>query len=128
MNKARYRWALRIAIPLVVAAGVIVWALGGKSLTLTIENRSGQPIAFLTVTIAGQEHTFRDVPSGADRTTLFRVKGDDPFEVQGELANKTGIIHMVGHLSEAVVGENPTLTVMPNGHVQFRRADKGPGR
>lgn len=127
MNKSRYRWALRIAIPLVVALGVVVWATGGKSLTLTVENRSGQPIAFLTVTVAGQPHTFRDVPPGADRATVFKVKGDDPFSVQGELANKTRI-HMAGRLSEAVVGESPTLVVMPDGHIQFRRADKGAGR
>jgi hypothetical protein len=112
---SRRRWVLRLAALLVAGLALLLWATRQRSQkVLTIENRSGEPVAFLQVTVAGETTTFRDVPSGAARTAPFGTSGEDLFVVEGELKGKTKI-HGNGTATEGL-----TLIILPEGKIEFR--------
>src|SRR5947209_6246860 len=90
MNRGRNRWLLRLGILLVVGLALGLWALRGQFPSrLRIENRSGQPIARVEVTLAGKVTGFSDVPPGMEVTVPLPPGGDHSFDVQGRLADGT---------------------------------------
>jgi hypothetical protein len=119
MNRGRYRWLVRLTALLVAGLAFLLWATRGPQNLLTVENRSGQPVARLEVTLAGETSTFRDVAAGAEVTAPFPHPGDQPFAVEGRLADGTMIR---GHFGS--VGGRVRLTVLPGGQILFRQGGK----
>lgn len=114
MNPGRSRWLLRLAVVLVVGLLALFWAVGQRTRTLTIENRSEQS-AELTITIGGQTRTFQNVKAGEQVNVPCQARDGDPFTVEGRLAGDTRI-HFFGR-----IGENLDFVLPPGGQLQPRR-------
>ncbi len=89
MIPGRQRWLLRLAVVLLVGLVALFWAVGQRSRTLTIENRSQQSIPELNITIAGQTKKFRNVKAGDEVSASCPSGGGDRFRVDGRLADGT---------------------------------------
>ncbi len=120
MDQGRKRWLIRLAVVLVVGLAGLWWTVAERTRNLVVENHSGQKVAFLEVTLAGQTHTFRDVATGAQRTAPCEAKDGDRFRVEGKLADETRI------RANGMIGESLHFLVLPGGEVKFR--SKGPSR
>jgi hypothetical protein len=119
MRRGRSRWAFRVAIILVAGVGFLVWALASQSQNrLVIENKFGQPVTELEITVAGQKATFDRIAAGATVTTSLVIKGGEPFTVKGKRPG--ALINMSG-----VTVEGARLVVDPTGHVTLRPPGKG---
>jgi hypothetical protein len=114
MMRIQRRWLLRIAIPLVAALGLVVWALERSQNVVTIENQSGQPISVLKLTRGGETKSFQDVPVGAHPGAITKEGG--PFTVDGRLADGTFIRARFGEVDARV-----DLVLFPGGQLQFRK-------
>src|SRR5262249_44529920 len=69
---------------------------------LTVENRSGQRLAVLAVTITRETAVFRDVPVRADVTATFRIGSDAHFVVNGQLADGTAVAGEFGYVTKGM--------------------------
>jgi hypothetical protein len=129
MIRGRYRWPIRIAILLIAGLGLLVWAITERSRNrLALENRSGQPIASLEVTVAKptdlkktvakQTHTFEDVRPGAEVAAPFPIKPGDHFAFKGVLADGTRIG------ISGVVQEQSRFVAVPGGQIIPRPSGK----
>jgi hypothetical protein len=118
MNQGRSRWWFRLAVVLVVGLGLLVWAWQRSQNHLIVENRSGQPIASLRITVGGESTAFRDVAVGAAVTSPFLVKSEDHFVVEGQLADGTMI------RGSGAAGERARLVVGPGGQITLPTGDK----
>jgi hypothetical protein len=120
IRKGGSRWQVRLALLLVVGIILFVWFTREHAQNrLTVENRSGQPIALLEVTITGQTTTFRDVASGADALVPLSNEGGQHFVVSGQLADGTRI------RGQGTAAEHASLVVLPGGQIMVRQAGKG---
>jgi hypothetical protein len=108
------RWLLRLAIPVVAAVAVLVWALERSQNVVTIDNQSGQPIATLQLTRGGEAKCFQDIPAGRPITAVTKAGG--PFTVEGRLADGTFIRARFGEVEARV-----ELVLLPGGQLQFRK-------
>ena len=123
IRPARSRWLFRLAVVLVGGLALLAWASRERALNpLTVENRSGQPIPLLKITVGGETSTFKDVPPGAKVTTPFQIKGAEPFGVEGRLADGT-LIRGHGKSGEQV----GLLVILPGGQTLFRQGEKTSG-
>jgi hypothetical protein len=128
MNRGRYRWLLRLSILPVIALGLLVWGMGlGSQKVIAFENRSGQPIAFLKVTIAGQSSTFENVREGAEVTAPLKGQGDEGVVVTGELRDGTLIRGRFGSLAPVMSGGRASFLILPNGGLQLRPSRQSRG-
>jgi hypothetical protein len=114
MIRGQRWWLLRVAIPLLAALGVLVWAVGRSGYVVTLENQSGQSIPLLQITRGGETSTFKDIPAGAEVTASTNAGG--PFTVEGQLANKTLIRSHFGDL-----GARAALVLRPDGQLSPRK-------
>ena len=63
-----------VALLVVAGLAVVLWAVRERGQNrLTLANRSGQPVAFLRVTISDETTVFRDVPDGREVVATFRI-------------------------------------------------------
>lgn len=121
MDRGRLRWGLRVAALVVGGAALLLWLVQRQNQDrVKIENRAGQPIAVLKLTVAGQDTTFRHVPSGADVSAPFAVETGDAFAVQGELSDGSLI-----RASGTIAYERFILTIAPQGKTTVRDGSKG---
>jgi hypothetical protein len=128
MNRGRVRWLLRLAALLVAGLAVLLWATGRRSSLLTVENRSGQSIAFLRITIAGETKSFNDVPSGTEVTAPFQVRSDDRFTLEGRLEDGTMVRGHFGYVLQGLTRESVHFLVLPGGEIKFHQGDRPPPR
>jgi hypothetical protein len=125
MNRSRHRWFYRLAILLAVGLAGLLWLTWQQALNrLTVENRSGQPITLLQVTIGGETCTFRNVAAEAEVTAPFRIKSDDHFAVAGQLADGTILRGRVGYVTNGMARERARLIVLPGGQLLLRQGGK----
>jgi hypothetical protein len=104
-----------VAVVLVAGVAVLVWAIGRRSPDVVIvENRSGQRVERLQVTLGGKESTFGDIAVGAQVAAPIGPQGGDRFGVEGRLADGTMIR---GH---GTAGRGSTFVVLPGGQLQIR--------
>ena len=123
MKQGRYRWLIRLAVLLVAGLAFAFWMLRGRSQNLLlVENKSGQRIALLTLTFAGQTRSFEDMAEGAEVSVPLPVKGDEPLLVEGRLAGGTMIRGRIGRIDGA--GERYRLIILPGGNIAFRPPGK----
>jgi hypothetical protein len=119
MIRGRYRWPIRIAILLIAGLALLLWAIAERSRNrLAIENRSGQPITSLRVTVAGKTQTFEDVRVGTEVTVPLALKPGDRFSFEGTLADGSRI-RMSG-----VAGEQSRFVALPGGQIIPRPSGK----
>jgi hypothetical protein len=114
----RSRWLVRGLLIVAAGVGLLAWALVPPK--LVIENRSGQTIPFLQLTVAGEKASFKDVKSGASVTVPMKVNESDPFTVEGRLVDDTRI------RGAGVLGENGLILVLPGGQLELKRRDSNP--
>jgi hypothetical protein len=121
MNKARYRWLLRLAILPVAGLLLFLWLRSREGQQgLTIENQSGQPIAVLRITAGEQTRTFRDVANGSEVTAALDV-GAGRLDVEGQFRDGTRI---KGQFVQAEGGPDlgrVGLVVLPGGAITPRK-------
>jgi hypothetical protein len=102
---------------ILMVGGLACYLWFNQAQFVAIENHSGQPIAELRITLAGQASTFRDVASGAAVSAPVGSQGSDDFAVEGKLSDGTLIR---GH---GVIGGH-NLVVLPGGMISIRPANK----
>jgi hypothetical protein len=119
-QRNRKRWLLRLAIlPLIAIVGLLYANKEQAQDPLIVLNRSGQPIARLKVTVGEKTVTFSDLPAGAQKTTSLTIDSDDPFRVEGELANGSMI-----RIRGKAVERTTQLIVLPGGEIKLQQAGK----
>jgi hypothetical protein len=124
MTQGRYRWLLRLAILLAVGGAFLLWANQKRAQSiLTIQNRSGQSISRLEITLAGETKAFENIPEGSDRQVNL-IKNDAPLILTGRLGDDTRIKANFGQIPVGPAGEPPTLTVVPGGQIMVRQGNK----
>lgn len=112
IRQGRYRWTLRLAVMFAAGAGALAWLyISRPPEGLSIENRSGQTIAKLRVTLGGQTMNFRSVASGATVSAPWGEGAAKQFVLEGELADGTLL------RGRGTIGEVPRLIVLPGGQV-----------
>jgi hypothetical protein len=112
---------IRLALLLLVGFVLVVWAVREQfQADLSVQNRSGQAIAVLTLTVAGQPSTFQNVPDGADVLAPRSPAANEPFSVDGRLADGTLIR---GRFAGA--GGRMVLAITPGGQIVLRPPGKG---
>jgi hypothetical protein len=120
MNPSRKRTLLRLGIVLIAGLAMLVWVVSNRSHSVVIENRSGQKIDRLEVTISGETSQFQGVPNGGQASGTFKSGGDAHFTVDGRLADDTRF-HTSGK-----AGENLHFLVLPGGEVRLRPEKNAP--
>jgi len=118
-----------VAVILLVAVGTILfWAAWERFQKrrnyLVVENRSGQPIAQLRITISQEAIRFEDVPDGIDVTAPFRIGSDDHFVVVGRLADGTNIGGDFGYVTNGMAGERAHFFVERRGVIEFDQSKR----
>jgi hypothetical protein len=109
-----------LAVLAVASIGLVWWYARNHSPNyLTVENRSGEAIAVLRITAAGETKTFRDVSEKTTKASPFPVQHGDHFVVEGRLADGTRI-RTNGIISESSMH----VIILPGGQVQFRPAPR----
>ena len=121
IRQPRFRWPLRLLVLLAAAAGVLLWSTANRPRRLVVENRSGQPIAVLRLTVAGVTKTFENVTPGAEVSAPYPHPGEDAVAVEVKLADGT-----VSRL-DAKTGPRTNLVVLPGGHINPRPSRDGGG-
>ncbi len=114
MIRLQRRWLLRLAIPVVAALGILVWAMGRTGNVVTIENVSGQSIPLLQITRGGETKSFKDVPPGKSVAAMTTVSG--AFSVDGKLADGTLLRSRFGEAEARV-----DLVLLPGGQLTYRK-------
>lgn len=84
----RRRWAVRLIVVLAAGVGVLAWAIWGRTLRVSVENRSGQRIVQLEITLRGKVSAFANVPPGAT-VAADAGAGQDTLRIEGQLADGT---------------------------------------
>ncbi len=128
MSRGRYRWPIRIGVILIAGIGLLVWALAERSHNrLALENRSGQPIASLEVTVAKpakqkeavakQTHTFKDVRPGTEVAAPFPIKPGDLFTLKATFADgaQTTVSGKAGEQTRFVALPGAQIIPRPSG-------------
>ena len=116
MNSGRNRWLIRLAA--VAVGGLALWMWTSQQAAQnvpTIENQSGQALAQLRITFAGQTKTFQNVPTGTKLIVPLGVKSDDAFTADVRLAN--GIMLRWN----GPVQEGRSLILLPTGAFEVRK-------
>ncbi len=120
MDRTRYRWPLRAIPLLLVLAALAIWAVrSARPERLTVENQSGQAIPFLRITVAGEAGTFHDIAAGETIAAPFDIRGEEPFTVEGKLADGTLI------RSSGLSAAGLSVRILPAGKIDLRRGGKG---
>lgn len=112
-SQGRSRWFLRLGVVLAASVGFLAWSLMGRSEPLMIENRSGQTISFLEVTVGGEKSSYQYLATGATVTAPMKVKSTDSFAVEGRVEKALIKAH-------GVLGENRHLIVLPHGQLELK--------
>ncbi len=121
MTPGRSRWLLRSALLLVLAVAVLLWWLTreqGQNNVLMVENRSGETVTELRVTVGNDTNRLHDLANNANANAVLRTGTDEPFSVKGELRDGT-MIRGQGRLPEGAI-----LVILPGGQIQIRQPGK----
>jgi hypothetical protein len=111
-----------LIVALLLCGGFVWWYHERHQNRLTVENRSGQPIAVLRVAITGETATFRDVAADSQVTGTFRIASDDHFTVEGRLADGKRITGQFGYVTGGMSGQRARFVVQPEGKIEFHQS------
>jgi hypothetical protein len=100
---------------LVVVLAVALLALRGKNHTLRLENRSGERITELHITIAGDTKQFHDVANGRDVSVPCAAANEESVAVEGRLSDGTQI------KARGTFPMPARLIVVPHGEIKIQQ-------
>jgi hypothetical protein len=105
---------------LILVAGGITAGLRIARNRLVVENRSGQPVVRLEVSMRSVPvATFRNLPDGAQGSATFRVAGDNSFDLCGAFADGTRVGGNFGYFTTGGYGEHPRFIIQRGGQIDF---------
>jgi len=105
---------------LILVAGGITAALRAARNRLVVENRSGQPIVRLEVSMRSVPvATFRNIPDSGEGSATFRVVGDNSFDLSGALADGTRLGGNFGYVTTGDYGERCRFIIRRGGQIDF---------
>jgi len=121
-----------IVLALVLLLAGLLWAGWERFQTgwerfqnrLFVENRSGQPITMLKITVGGETSVFQEVLDGAKSSASFRIASDDHFAVNGLLADGTKVSGELGYVTNGMSGERAFFVIHPEGKIEFRQSNQ----
>lgn len=109
---------------LAICCSGLVWAAWQQRQNrLYIENRSGQSIAWLNITIAKETIEFKNIPAGGKVTSTFQIITDDHFVVQGQLVDGTKIGGEFGYVTGGMEPEEAFFIIRRDGKIDFRQTN-----
>jgi hypothetical protein len=92
---------------LILVAGGLTAGLRIARNRLVVENRSGQPIIRLEISMRSVPvATFRNLPDGAEGSATFRIVGDNSFDLIGAMAYGTRVGDNFGYFTTESYGEH----------------------
>jgi hypothetical protein len=105
---------------LILAVGGVATGLCAARNRLVVENRSGQPIVRLEVSMRSVPvATFSDLPDAGVGSATFRVVGDNSFDLSGTLADGTQVGGNFGYFTTGSYGEHPRFIIRRRGQIEF---------
>ncbi|MDB5340309.1 MAG: hypothetical protein JWN70_5928 [Planctomycetaceae bacterium] len=114
-----------VGVLLVVASIGLCALFHASQHRLILANCSGQTIRVITISVGGTSLTFNNVKSGASVSGPFSIRGDDHFQVRGELADQTKVDADCGYVTNGMYGERARFTIGANGNVEFNQGRYG---
>jgi hypothetical protein len=105
---------------LILLAGGVTTGLRAARNSLVVENRSGQPIVRLEISMRSVPVAmFRNLSDGAEGSASFRIVGDESFDLIGALADGTRIGGNFGYFTTGSYGEHPRYIIRRCGQIDF---------
>lgn len=116
-----FSWLMIGIAGIALVLGGITCVIRTAENRLTLENRSGQSIARLLVTMPRtQVASFKNWPDGGAETVTFQILGgEDSFTVTGSMADGTGLMGNFGYYTNGFYGERPRLVVRKGGILEL---------
>jgi hypothetical protein len=99
------KWIAVLLLPVAVLSLLLWGAWACLQNRLVVENTSGQPIAVLKITIAGETILLQDIPAGTAVSCRFPIGSDDHFTVDDRLADGTRIAGDFGYVTNGMFRE-----------------------
>lgn len=120
MSRRRTPWS---TILLVLILG-LAWAAWERFAIhrLTAENRSGQSVTILRITVGGRTSEFRDLRDGAASDSRFQILSDDSFAVERSLADGTKIEGSLGYVINGMIGERASFEKLTGGGIEWKQS------
>jgi hypothetical protein len=113
------RRLVRLAVQLAAGSGLLAWTTWRQMQTgLIVENRSGQPVAQLQVSVGNATASVPVVPGGEETTLPAAFRGGGAFTLEGRLADGTRI--KAAGRAEA----NSRFIILPGGEVRIGPRDR----
>jgi hypothetical protein len=122
LPRARFTigWMMLALAGLSLVAGGIITGLRAARNCLVVENRSGQPIVRLEVSMRSVPvATFHNLPDGAEGSATFRVVGDNSFDLSGALADGTRLGGNFGYFTTGSYGDHPRFIIRSGEQIDF---------
>jgi hypothetical protein len=88
---------------------------------LVVENRSGQTISSLEISIGGSSIHFDEIAAGADAGAPFWFESDDHFVIKGRMADGKAIDRHLGYVTNGLPPQRARFTIRPTGEVDFEQ-------
>jgi len=105
-----------LLIPVAISICALFFAAQNR---LVVANATGQTIRVITISVGGKSIVFNNVQSGTSVSASFPIRGDDHFEVRGELADHTNVAADCGYVTNGMWGERAHFTIGTKGNVKF---------
>lgn len=87
---------------------------------MTVENRSGQVISAVTVSLRDAKSRFENIATDAKVSASFKILGDDHFVIEGRLMDGTVFTGKYGYVTRGMQGEQIFFTVRPLGAIEYK--------
>jgi hypothetical protein len=115
------RWMMLALAGIALACGGFVCRARSLENRLSVENQSGQPIAWLKIGMghAGPIATLKDLPDGGAESASFIIRGDDGSVLDGMLADGTTFGGNFGYVTNGEYRERPRFIVLRGGKIDF---------
>jgi hypothetical protein len=101
--------------------GGTAWGVRGLENHVVVENRSGQPVAWIKLGMAnaGPVASFTDLPDGGSITASFHIRGDDSFTLDAMFADGTKASGSFGYVTNGEYGRHPRFVLAKDGRIEF---------
>lgn len=108
---------------LALVFGGVAYGLRKAENWLVVENRSGQTLASLQISLSNAGHVavVENLPEGGTETASFRIRGDDSFVLKGSLADGTKVGGGFGYVTNGDYGVRPRFVIRQGGRVEFNQ-------
>lgn len=115
------RTKVMVISSLIVSAVVVLMVVRHWGHQIIVENRAGQRIERLTVTVCGQPIRFQQIPPDEEVSSVFAITTDGSFAVRGQLADGTEISSHHGYVTSGMSNQSVYFRVLADGSIQFEQ-------